>query len=142
MTAVTTACRPSCVHSKVEECNVVATLNARLSYRSMWSPLRYRAVVQRAAVRWMLAREEACGPISDPCWRALQTGNGLPFWVCSATGDFRSEEPRQIFDRKGGLFCDEPVSHASAPYFSACVTCIPCGKCASVCHHWKSLRGA
>ena len=107
---------------------MVATLHARLSYGNMRPLLRYRAVVQRAAVRWMLAREETCGPIPDPCWRALQTGDGLPFWICSATGDFRSEEPRQILDRKGGLFCDEPVSHSSEPYSAASVTYILCGE--------------
>ena len=106
------------------------------------SLLRCRIVVQRAAVRWMLAREEACGPIPDPCWRALQTADGLPFWICSATGEFRSEAPRQIFDRKGGLFCDEPVSHSSAAYISAFVTESLSGNCISVRHQWKSLQSA
>ena len=65
--------------------------------------------VQRAAVRWMLEREEVRGPIPDPCWRAFQTARGLTFWGCTVTGSFSMDAPKPLMDSKGGFFCDEPV---------------------------------
>ena len=67
-----------------------------------------RVCEQRAAVRWMLRREAAQGPVPDPCWRALTTASGVPFWVCGATGDLAVEPPAQPQDFRGGFFCDEP----------------------------------
>ena len=57
----------------------------------------------------MLQREQASGKIEDPCWRGLVSQGGLPFWVNTATGQFAVDPPPDLYDCKGGLFCDEPV---------------------------------
>ena len=67
-------------------------------------------ILQRAAVRWMLQREQAGRWVADPCWRSFSTQEGQPFWGCSVTGAFATEPPDPIPDTRGGLFCDEPVS--------------------------------
>ena len=59
-------------------------------------------------MRWMLQRECVDGPVPDPCWRAMTTGSGLPFWISTATGDLMVEPPPQPNDFRGGFFCDEP----------------------------------
>ncbi|KAK9807648.1 hypothetical protein WJX72_005276 [[Myrmecia] bisecta] len=63
---------------------------------------------QRAAVRWMLAREGVQGPAPDLCWRQLQTAEGLPFYLNAATGEFTIDPPSAPRDSKAGLVCDEP----------------------------------
>lgn len=57
----------------------------------------------------MLQREKACQKIEDPCWRGMLSSGGLPFYVCTATGQFAVDPPPDLHDCKGGLFCDEPV---------------------------------
>ena len=34
----------------------------------------------------MLQREALGGPIQPPTWRRFETAEGLPIWLCSATG--------------------------------------------------------
>ncbi|KAL0050649.1 hypothetical protein WJX82_004168 [Trebouxia sp. C0006] len=63
---------------------------------------------QRQALQWMLERERVCGKIEDPCWKGLVSSDGLPCWVCTATGQFALDPPPALTDCRGGLFCDEP----------------------------------
>ena len=92
---------------------------------------------QREAVLWMQQRERASGPMPHPTIRTFQclelapdddpfvaapnglacTGDavrladlelGLPLWADTATGELWTEEPSDLPDSPGGLFCDEP----------------------------------
>ena len=79
--------------------------------------------VQRAAVRWMIQREECTGGfLPDPCWLHFRTEDGSEFWGCTVTGAFSVEAPRPIWDTKGGFFCDEPVTTSGA---KAAFHCLP-----------------
>lgn len=42
--------------------------------------------MQRTARRWMLDREAAKGPIEQPTWKKFKTAEGLPIYLCGATG--------------------------------------------------------
>ena len=58
----------------------------------------------------MMKREQSHGRVEDPCWRGMVSSGGLPFWICAATGQLTVDAPPDVYDCKGGLFCDEPVS--------------------------------
>ncbi|KAK9843797.1 hypothetical protein WJX81_006788 [Elliptochloris bilobata] len=63
---------------------------------------------QRAAVRWMLAREAAAPPAPHPCWRRLRTRDGLQVHLNAATGEVAREAPALVPGVRGGFLCDEP----------------------------------
>ncbi|CAD7696884.1 unnamed protein product [Ostreobium quekettii] len=63
---------------------------------------------QRAAVRWMVARERASGEVPHPYIRALKTKSGRPFHVNTVTGEFMLKAPPAVMDFRGGMLCDEP----------------------------------
>ena len=65
---------------------------------------------QRVALAWMLEREQPQEASISLTWRALVSGQGLPFWVCAATGQFSPVEPARLPVVRGGFFCDEPGS--------------------------------
>lgn len=71
--------------------------------------VRVVALPQRAAVRWMLAREAASPPAPHPCWRRLVTRGGVELHVNTATGEVARQAPAPVPCLCGGFFCDEPV---------------------------------
>ncbi|KAL4545149.1 hypothetical protein Ndes2526B_g02263 [Nannochloris sp. 'desiccata'] len=62
---------------------------------------------QRAALRWMLQRELPSKPIPHPTIRRFSTSIGTTLWGSTATGETQTT-PQQLFDFRGGFFCDEP----------------------------------
>mmetsp|Transcript_17744 Transcript_17744/g.45445 ORF Transcript_17744/g.45445 Transcript_17744/m.45445 type:complete len:1390 (-) Transcript_17744:249-4418(-) len=63
---------------------------------------------QRAAVRWMRAREQQPVELEHPSLKHFTTSNGMPWYGCQATGKAQADPPPPVHDIRGGLFCDEP----------------------------------
>jgi len=64
---------------------------------------------QRAAIRWMLHRESPSKQIPHPTIRRFSTAHrGTTLWGNTATGETQTTPPQQLYDFRGGFFCDEP----------------------------------
>eukprot|EP00873_Tetraselmis_striata_P043207 jgi/Tetstr1/463471/TSEL_008363.t1 len=62
---------------------------------------------QRAAVRWMRAREQQPVELEHPSLKHFTTSNGMPWYGCQATGKAQADPRPPVHDIRGGLFCDE-----------------------------------
>ncbi|KAL9677507.1 hypothetical protein QQ045_005739 [Rhodiola kirilowii] len=63
---------------------------------------------QRAAVEWMLHREQNSDILPHPLYMHFCSEDGLDFHVCGVTGKIVTSEIPTIRDFRGGMFCDEP----------------------------------